>query len=323
MNMTNITASMLPAIVPQRKIFGISAILLPFAKDHSVDWVGFSAHIERTIEAGLTPAVNMDTGYANLIDASTRKEVLARTREITGSKTFVAGAYVQDNPEDKWNPDAYCRQLEEVQSYNALPLIFQSYGLTNQENGQIVASYETLAESATQFIAFELGKMFAPFGKIYDMEVYARIMAIPQCIGAKHSSLERTLEWDRLALRNKQRPDFKVFTGNDLAIDMVMYGSDYLLGLSSFAPDLFGYRDRLWEKGDSAFYQLNDLLQYLGSFAFRTPIPAYKHSAAQFLKLRQWIACDNTHPNSPTRPDSDVDILRDIADRCKAWSSQI
>ncbi len=321
--MTNITISMLPAIVPRRKIFGISAILLPFTEDYSVDWVGFSAHIERTLEAGLVPAVNMDTGYANLLDAGTRKKVLARTREITGSKTFVAGAYVYDNPEDKWNPDAYRRQLEEVQSYNALPLIFQSYGLTNQGNDQIVASYEALAESAAQFIAFELGEMFAPFGKIYDMEVYSRIMAIPQCIGAKHSSLERELEWDRLALRNKQRPDFKVFTGNDLAIDMVMYGSDYLLGLSSFAPDLFGYRDKLWEKGDSGFYQLNDLLQYLGSFAFRAPIPAYKHSAAQFLKLRQWIACDNTHPNSPTRPDSDVAILRDIADRCVTWSNQI
>ena len=297
--------------------------MLPFTEDHSVDWVGFSAHIERTLEAGLTPAVNMDTGYANLLDASTRKEVLARTREITGSKTFIAGAYVHDNAEACWNPDAYYRQLEEVQSYSALPLILQSYGLTNQGNDQIVASYEALAESAAQFIAFELGEMFAPFGRIYDMEVYSGIMAIPQCIGAKHSSLERKLEWDRLVLRNEQRPDFKVFTGNDLAIDMVMYGSDYLLGLSSFAPDLFGYRDKLWEKGDPRFYQLNDLLQYLGYFTFRAPIPAYKHSAAQFLKLRQWIACDNTHPNSPTRPDSDVDILRDIAERCMAWSSQI
>ena len=34
------------------------------------------------------------------------------------------------------------------------------------------------------------------------------------------------------------RPDFLVLTGNDLAIDMVMYGSDYLLGLSTFAPDV-------------------------------------------------------------------------------------
>ena len=154
--------------------------------------------------------------------------------------------------------------------------------------------------------------MFAPFGKIYSLEAYAGLMGIKQCIGAKHSSLQRELEWQRLQLRDERRPDFHVFTGNDLAIDMVMYGSDYLLGLSTFAPDMFALRDRFWEKGDPAFYEINDVLQYLGFLAFRPPVPAYKHSAAMFLKLRGWIGCDRTHPQSPTRPDSDRDILRDI-----------
>ncbi len=96
---------------------------------------------------------------------------------------------------------------------------------------------------------------------------------------------------------------------------MVIYGSDYLLGLSTFAPDLFARRDALWAAGDPGFYELNDLLQYLGFFAFRAPVPAYKHSAAQFLKLRGWIGSDLTHPNSPTRPASDLPILREIAER--------
>ena len=82
---------------------------------------------------------------------------------------------------------------------------------------------------------------------------------------------------------------------------MVMYGSDYLLGLSTFAPDLFARRDALWAAGDPAFYELNDLLQYLGFFAFRPPVPAYKHSAAMFLKLRGWIA---PRPDPPGQPDA-------------------
>ena len=44
-------------------------------------------------------------------------------------------------------------------------------------------------------------------------------------------------------------------------------------------------------------------------------MPAYKHSAAQFLKLRGWINSDKTHPESTERPASDVAILRDIAAR--------
>lgn len=302
-------------IVPKRKITGMSAILLPFLHDNTVDWEGFSAHVVRTVEAGLIPAVNMDTGYVNLLDDHTRENVLLRTKQLLSGKTFVAGAYISDKPGDKWNPEAYRRQIDLIGQHGGIPIVFQSFGLTNQNNDQIVASYEKLAESCDQFIAFELGRMFAPFGKIYDLETYTKIMSIPQCIGAKHSSLNRELEWQRLQLRNARRPDFKVLTGNDLAIDMVIYGSDYLLGLSTFAPDAFSERDRLWEEGDPRFYALNDLLQYLGFFAFREPVPAYKHSAAQFLHLRGWVETDVTHSAAPRRPDSDIPILKDILER--------
>ena len=114
----------------------------------------------------------------------------------------------------------------------------------------------------------------------------------------------------------KVRPEFHVFTGNDLAIDMVIYGSDYLLGLSTMAPDLFAKRDRMWETGDADFFHLNDVLQYLGFFAFRNPVPAYKHTAAQWLHLRGWIASNSTHPRSPSRPDSDLAILKTILEQC-------
>lgn len=300
---------------PHRKITGISAILLPFDETGAIDWDSFCGHVARTAAVGITPAVNMDTGYGNLLSESDREAVLAQTRATLGNGAFTAGAFVGDKPGDKWNGDEYRRQIEQIQRYGGTPVIFQSYGLTGQSAEEIVASYAELGRECKQFIGFELGTMFAPFGKIYDLEVYKGLLDIPQCIGAKHSSLSRVLEWERLQLRDERRPDFKVFTGNDLAIDMVMYGSDYLLGLSTFAPDLFAKRDALWEAGDAGFYELNDLLQYLGFFAFRNPVPAYKHTAAQFLKLRGWIKTDKTHPKSPTRPESDVAILRDIGQR--------
>ncbi len=304
---------------PQRRITGISAILLPFTSAHEIDWDGLRTHVTRTAQAGITPAVNMDTGYANLIDQATRERVLDETRAVLGGGDFVAGAFVGDSPGASFDLDAYARQIDHIHARNGLPIVFQSYGLTGGTNDAILAAYGALAARCDRFIGFELGAMFAPFGRIYDLETFAGLMAIPQCIGVKHSSLRRSLEWQRLALRDAQRPDFKVFTGNDLAIDMVMYGSDYLLGLSTFAPDLFARRDHLWEVGDPDFYALNDLLQYLGEFAFRAPVPAYKHSAAQFLKLRGWLASDETHPRSPRRPDSDIEVLRGIIDRVSEW----
>lgn len=302
-------------IQPRRRVTGISAVLLPFTETGDVDWQAFEQHVARTAGAGLTPAVNMDTGYVNLIDHATQGEVLRRTREIVGGGAFVAGAFVGDREGDKFNFDRYAERIQAIQSFGGTPAIFQSYGLTTQPGPEIVRSYERLATVCDRFIGFELTTALAPFGAVYDLQTYAGMMSIRQCVGAKHSSFHREPEWERLKLRDAQRPDFAVYTGNDFAIDMIMYGSDYLLGLSSFAPDLFAIRDTYWELGDPRFYELNDQLQYLGYFTFRAPSSAYKHSCAQFLKLRGWINCDATHPRAQIRPASDIEVLRELGQR--------
>ena len=298
---------------PRRTITGMSAILLPFTAAGDIDWLGFDAHLLRTADAGLTPAVNMDTGYVNLLDDATKLAVLDRTRGVLGGRPFVAGAFVGDAPGAPFGERQYLRAMADIEARGGTPVVFPSYGLTALPDAELIAAYERLASRCREFIAFELGTMFAPFGKIYSLETYRGLMGVTSCTGAKHSSLSREQEWQRILLRDEVRPDFRVFTGNDLAIDMVMYGSDYLLGLSTFAPDAFARRDAYWAAGDPRFYELNDVLQYLGFLAFRAPVPAYKHSAAMFLKLRGWIGHDGTHPRSPTRPASDRDILAAIA----------
>ncbi len=303
-----------------RKVTGISAILLPFTETDEIDWKSFDQHVERTVEAGLIPAVNMDTGYVNLIDQPMRDQVLQRTSEILGGTQFVAGAFVADHDGVPFQRDAYLKQMMAIQKRGGIPIVFQSYGLTRQPGPEIISSYQQLAEASDRFLGFELTTDLAPFGAIYDIETFTGLLSIRQCIGLKHSSFHRDPEWQRLLLRNRLRPDFVVYTGNDFAIDMIMYGSDYLLGLSTFAPDLFALRDKYWASGDSRFYELNDQLQYLGNFAFRSPSPGYKHSAAQFLKLRGWIGTERTHVKSVHRPESDLEILREIGERLKVFS---
>ena len=101
-------------------------------------------------------------------------------------------------------------------------------------------------------------------------------------------------------------------TGNDLAIDLVQYGSDYLLGLSTFDPEAFALRDRWWLEGDARFYQLNDALQWLGMVAFRDPVPAYKHSAAIYLSLAGRMSEPHVHASCATRPAWEIELLRPI-----------
>jgi dihydrodipicolinate synthase/N-acetylneuraminate lyase len=305
-------------IRPRRPIRGISAVLLPYDTDGGIDWASFRSLLARTVDAGLTAAVNMDTGYVNLLTHVEKAAVLDVTHEVLGGAWFVAGAFVGDEPGDAFDRQTYHRETERIEAAGGTPVIFPSYGLSALEGPALNEAYHQLGAGCDRFIAFELGDQFAPFGRIYTLPDVVALMAIPNCIGIKHSSLDRVAEWARLEARNETRPDFTIFTGNDLAIDMVMYGSDYLLGLSAFAPDLFARRDRQWASGDAGFYALNDALQYLGAFAFRDPVPAYKHTAAQFLKIRGWLPSDAPHPRAPRRPDSDRDVLRVLLDRLEA-----
>lgn len=304
-----------PDVRPGRTITGMSAVLLPFTDDGAIDWPGFEAHVGRTVDAGLIPAVNMDTGFGPILDTGDRTRALQLTAATTGGR-WVAGAQVPDVPGAGFDESAYARECAAVAATGGLPILFPSHGLAALGDDALVAAHENLAAGVDALLAFELGPMFHPAGRIFPPEVFRRVLEVPGVIGLKHSSLDRAQEWERLAIRDAQRPEFLLLTGNDLAIDMVVYGSDYLLGLSTFAPDAFAARDRAWAAGDGArFWALNDVLQYLGQLAFRDPVPGYRHDAAMFLALRGWIGSDRTHPTSPRRPESDRPLLADIADR--------
>ena len=312
------TEALLHRIIPKRTIEGVSAVLLPYDDHGQIDLDSLARLLAQTATAGLTPAVNMDTGYVNLLTADERRQVLDLTRSVLAGQRFMAGAFIEGQAGEPLS--LYQREVETIQAAGGLPIMFQCSAFKRLTPSAIVALYAAVAAGCERLVGFELGEMFAPFGQIYSLELFGELMQIPQITGLKHSSLSRELEWQRLALRDRLRPDFKLYTGNDLGIDMVMYGSDYLLGLSAFAPDAFAIRDRLWAEGDAGFFELNDLLQYLGTFAFRPPVPAYKHSAAQFLKLRGRLPSDTPAPRGARRPDSDIAILRDIADRLARWA---
>ncbi|MDX1649613.1 MAG: dihydrodipicolinate synthase family protein [Myxococcota bacterium] len=307
-------------IRPRRRIRGMAAVLLPFEADGRVDWTAFAAHVERTAACGLAPAVNMDTGYVQLLDGVTRERVLDHAR-LHADGDFVAGAFVADAEGARFDAAAYRTEMARVRERGGTPVVFPSHGLSALPGKEWAAAHAELAEGIDRFLAFELGPMFVPYGRIASLGTWEELLAIPQCLGAKHSSLSRRLEWERLALRDALRPDFLVLTGNDLAIDMVMYGSDYLLGLATFAPERFAARDACWEAGDPDFFAHNDALQALGSFAFREPVPAYRHDAAIFLHLRGQAASDAPHPRAPRRPAGERAVLAELGRRLGVLAS--
>lgn len=297
-----------------RRVHGISAVLLPYTPSGQIDWQAFERHLVRTRQAGLDVAVNMDTGFGDLLSDAERARVLDATRAALGPGTpFYAGAFTDERSADPLS--GYATAVAAIEHRGGCPVIVQCRRMHGLSPTDKAGFYERICARTPRALAFELGPVFAPHGEIWDEETFRRILAIPQLVGAKHSSLNRAVELRRLSMRDALRPEFRIYTGNDLAIDMVAYGSDYLLGLSTFAPEAFAARDRALAQGELAFLSLNDALQHLGNVAFRAPVPAYKHAAAQYLHLTGFLDTDAIHPGAPRRPGADRVLLLDCAGR--------
>jgi dihydrodipicolinate synthase/N-acetylneuraminate lyase len=304
----------LSRIQPRRKVKGIAAALLPFQENGAIAVDAFQNHLLRTHSAGLTNAVNMDTGYVNYLSEDEQQLVLKWTREVLPANTkFVAGAYIERLEGDV--VALYRRKIDEIIEHGGTPILIQTARLHHQFAREKIKCYEEICRGYDEVLGFELSPVFAANGEIFDDETIRGLMHIAELTGLKHSSLDRIKELNRLALRDEVRPEFTIYTGNDLAIDMIEYGSDYLLGLATFAPEKFAERDRLWETGDPAYYELADALQHLGCVAFRPPVPAYKHSAAIFLNLTGYIPSAKAHANNPTRPAHETELMRECAQR--------
>jgi len=298
---------------PRRKVQGIAAALLPFESDGRIAVEAFQKHLLTTQAAGLRNAVNMDTGYVNYLTPEERLSVLSWSREVLAPDSFIGGAYIEGLEGEV--VDLYRRQMDQIVAHGGTPIIFQTARLRGMRSHEKVAVYRAVCQGFQEVLAFELSPVFASNGEIFDAETLRGLMEIPEIKGLKHSSLDRLTEFERLRLRDELRPDFRIYTGNDLGINMIDYGSDYLLGLATFAPERFAERDRLWENGDPAYYALSDALQHLGNVAFRPPVPAYRSSAAIFLKLLRKIPSARTHALAPARPEWETDLLRDCAER--------
>jgi len=299
---------------PGRKVQGIAAALLPFEADGRIAVEAFQNHLRATQRCGLINAVNMDTGYVNYLSEGEKLDVLRWTREALGKDPpFVGGAYIEGQTGDI--VELYRKQMDAIVAHGGIPILFQTSRLHGKSSSEKASIYAEVCRGYPHVLAFELGQMFAPNGEIFDEATFRRLMDILEIKGIKHSSLDRLTELERLAMRDAHRTDFRIYTGNDLGINMIEYGSDYLLGLATLAPEKFAERDHLWEIGEAGYYALSDALQYLGNVAFREPVPAYKHSAAVFLHLAGRIPTDLTHPKNPKRPAWEAEMLRDCAKR--------
>ncbi|MBM3264315.1 MAG: DUF993 family protein [candidate division Zixibacteria bacterium] len=291
-----------------REPYLIAALSIPVTDKGVIDFDTFARDLERTAGYGIEPAVLMDTYQINHCTREQQIRGLEVTKEVMAGRPFTAGVYIEDEI-DGSDTDAviraYRRKIDMLESqYDASPIVFQTQKLKNADTATVVHVYRGLAEASRGGLkAFELSPVFAPNGWMFPDDSLIEILSDSKWTGAKHSSLNPSMEWTLLQKMN--RIGKRLFTGNDYDFaSMIFNGSDALLGIATFIPDKFRDLADALRNGDRLrFFELSTAMEFLGRVAFQPPVPAYKHSAAMVKKMRGWYATDHLLPGNPFRRD--------------------
>jgi len=289
-------------------------VIVPFDELGDPDWDTFASVLGRLHKLGVTAAINMTHATPSLLHTSLQVGAAHQAQQQLGGE-FYAGVHVTDTEGDWFNIDRYRRQIEVLSGLGAIPVIFPSHGLNALEDPEWIKAMDDIGRETDAFLIAEVGPVTSPIPNLRTPHTNLHLLRNSACKGLVHASMSRAPEFDRLAAQAALRPDFRLISANERAIDMAMFGSSYMLLVASMVPDVFQRRDRLWEAGDRDVYELNDLLQYLAMFTARDPIAALPHSTLQFLKLRGWVKSDRVPEGTPVRPESDLEVLREIAQR--------
>ena len=165
---------------PRRKITGMSAILLP-VRPPRADRLG---RVPRPTSTAPSPPAcpGRQHGHRVRQPAHPGREAAGARRDAgPGRRPDVRRRGVRRRsrraPPSTWTPTAGPSTRSATPA--ARPVIFQSYGLTALDGERVLDAYRAIAKHCRRFIGFELGTMFAPFGRIYDLDTYAGLLGDP------------------------------------------------------------------------------------------------------------------------------------------------
>jgi hypothetical protein len=293
--------------VHARRPHGIAAVLLPYTPAGAVDRAAFERHVTRTRDAGLDVAVNMDTGFGDLLTPAERDAVLDATRAALGpGPRFYAGAFALGAAD----PRAAYRYAIAASS-DAVPCrqIVQCHAMRAMEPAEKAALYADVARATAQgALAFELSPR-CPHGEIWDDESFERLLDVPQLI-TPISVADRALELRRLATRTRAWPSWRVYTSTTRHRPRRIR-QHHLLGLATFAPERFAERDAAPPPG-RRLPRAQRRAQHLGNVGFRADprLPAPRRAVPPDHRRP---ASDAIHRRAPRRPAADRALLHDCA----------
>jgi hypothetical protein len=304
-------------LTPSRTIDGAAALPVWLEASGRLDLPGLAVRLQETLAAGLTPAVNLFGGSVDRLGLEQRMDVLATAAGVARGRRFIAGTL----PTEDAAPLAarYGRAVDAVVRQGGTPLLLPIRELATLDGDGLAHLWRQATAGHRGVLVIEMAAAFGAPAPLYAADVVPRILDIASLGGLVHASLDRGAEWARVEARDVARPDFRIYSGHERALDMVAYGSDYLLATAGCAPEAFAARDRAWRQGAPVGFELNDALQALSALLYRAPIDGARHGALQWLQARD-VAGPGASPvpGIAKRPESDLALYREIHTRLES-----
>src|SRR5262245_10383808 len=164
----------------------------------------------------------MDTSYGPNLDPATRRRVLTVAAQALGDREpvagwcFVGGAHADAGAGGATAGRAtaggatagggrpaldlagYKAACVEVAEAGGVPSLCPSAGLAGLPAGELAPAHDEIAGLVDRILGSSFGAQCQPGGRNWTREALGEVLQVPGVVGAKHSSLRREQEWQRL-----------------------------------------------------------------------------------------------------------------------------
>lgn len=292
----------------------VSAAMLPFNPDYSIDWDSYRPYIKWIASQGPTAiAMNMDASEGPSLSRDEQLEVLEATVAAVAGRCQVFSGLIAGYTDDavKWGNKLKAAGAQGLAVFPPFPTF-----LGNPVPSEMIYRYhKALADGiGLPLVAFQFPKAFGPD---YPPETLARLAEISEIIGLKEASFDvtKTLETIEAAGRLPRR--IGILTGSDTFImeAMIMGCDGALIGFAGTATDQLIAMQRDVASGDyAAAKAIWNRLGPLARFCWRAPIRDYRPRMKEVLVMQGWFAHAIVRPPQLPVDDAERAELRQLAE---------
>ncbi|MCU1499676.1 MAG: hypothetical protein JWM47_3629, partial [Acidimicrobiales bacterium] len=170
-------------LCPGRRPTAVGPVLLPWTDGGGPDWDGFAHLLGRVSDTTLIPAVNLSPGLGDVLDASTRAEVLATAGAALGGGTFVAGVKAEAAVDGGLDASRLSGAVHAVARHGGLPVLLPSPTLAGLGPDEFLGLLAWVGEWCDRFLVVEAPPERWPGGRTRGMDVFGALLELGPCVG--------------------------------------------------------------------------------------------------------------------------------------------